>query len=529
MTGADLLVQSLFDAGVRLIFGMPGSHTVALYDAIQRHGGIRTVLMRNEQAAAFAADGYARATGLPGVVCTTAGPGGTNALTGVAEAWGDSAPVLLLSGQVNHDRLHQECGNYHEIDLEAIFRPCTKYVATVMETRQITDLVAKAWQAMTTGRPRPAALILPQDLMAAECRRHAPREEPVTRSVTPTLDANSVTRSAALLADGARPLILAGGGAVWANAGPEIRALAERLQCPVLTSQQGKGILDERDPLSLGHARSPRGRVALEHADAMLAIGCRFTEVMTGFRKMLVPKRMVQIDINPGEIGMNYPAEIGIVGDAKDVLQALLAALSFAGAQSRTGWDAIWPEARGAKRPNAEWLIDTLRAELPDDAVLFTDASEMAYRMHTDYPAYAPRTFFYPSNYIALGWGFPAAIGAACGFAEKLVVSFSGDGGFVMTCQELATAVRYQLHMIVIVHNDSAYGAIKHLQRLKYGERYRDVELNNPDFLTLAAAFGLPARRAADATAFRTALREAMAQPGPFLIEVPDQWRYLRH
>ncbi|MBI3823734.1 MAG: thiamine pyrophosphate-binding protein, partial [Planctomycetes bacterium] len=173
MTGADLLVQCLYEAGVRVIFGMPGSHTVAIYDAIERHGKIRTILVRNEQAGAFAADGYARATGQPGVVCTTAGPGATNALTGIGEAWGDSSPVLLITGQVNHDRLHQECGAYHEIDLESILRPCTKYVGTVMDNRQTPDMVAVAWQALTTGRPRPAALILPQDLMASSFSRNA--------------------------------------------------------------------------------------------------------------------------------------------------------------------------------------------------------------------------------------------------------------------------------------------------------------------------------------------------------------------
>jgi acetolactate synthase-1/2/3 large subunit len=345
------------------------------------------------------------------------------------------------------------------------------------------------------------------------------------------------------LAHAKKPLLLAGGGAVWANAGPELHELARRLDCPVVTSQQGKGILDERDPLSLGHARSARGRVAQAHADVMLAVGCRFTEVMTGFRKMQVPRRLIQIDINAGEIGMNYPAEIGIIADAKQALQGILAELP---ARVASDWSAVWPEARAAKRANSEWLIDVLRAELPDDAVLFTDASEMAYRMHTDYPAYMPRSFFYPSNYIALGWGFPAAIGAAAAFADsgvartgltasaksqaaRLVVSFSGDGGFLMTCQELATAARYRLRMIIIIHNDNAYGAIKNLQRLKYEERYRDTDLNNPDFLALAAAFGIPARRADNREEFASALRKAVEFDGPFLIEVPDRWRYIRH
>jgi acetolactate synthase-1/2/3 large subunit len=342
-----------------------------------------------------------------------------------------------------------------------------------------------------------------------------------------------IADAAALLAGAKYPVLLAGGGAVWGDAGAEVRQLAERLQCPVLTSLNGKGILDERHPLSLGHARSPRARVALEHADAMLAIGCRFTEVMTGFRKLQVPARLIQIDVNAGEIGMNYPVEIGIISDAKESLQAILTAMP---SSSASDWSEKLPSARTAHRPNSEWRIDTLRAELPEDAVVFTDASEMAYRMHTDYPAYLSRSFFYPSNYIALGWGFPAAIGAAVAFqisalspAERWVVSFSGDGGFVMTCQELATAARYRLRLIIIVHNDNAYGAIKHLQRIKHESRYRDTDLNNPDFLELAHAFGIPGRRASEAVSFAVALREAIRQKGPFLIEVPDQWRYLRH
>jgi acetolactate synthase-1/2/3 large subunit len=337
------------------------------------------------------------------------------------------------------------------------------------------------------------------------------------------------------LACAAKPLILAGGGAVWANAGPEIRELARRLDCPVITTQQGKGILDERDPHSLGHARSARARVATPIADVMLAIGCRFTEVMTFFGKHVrVPERLIQIDIDPGQLGMNYPVEIGIVADAKEALQAILAELKPGDGHP---WASVWPTARAATRATSEWLIDVLRAELPEDAVVFTDASEMAFRMHTDFPAYLPRSFFYPSNYIALGWGFPAAIGAAVAFSEppasaggvpRWVVSFSGDGGFVMTCQELATAARYGLRLIAIIHNDSAYGAIKQYQHKRFEDRYRDTDLNNPDFPALAAAFGIPARRTPDAGSFAIALREAMAQSGPFLIEAPDQWRDLR-
>jgi acetolactate synthase-1/2/3 large subunit len=530
LRGADLLAEGLARHGVRHVFGMPGSHSTTIYDAIGRQGTIATILVRNEQAGAFAADGYARATGRPGVVCTTAGPGATNALTGLAEAWADSVPLLLISGQVNADRMHQECGAYHEIDLDALVRPITKWSATARSAAEVPALVDRAFEALTSGRPRPAALILPQDLMRQETA--APIAAPAeTRRKAPTLlpaEARAaITEGAALLARAERPIVLAGGGALWGNAADQVRAVAERLGAPVITSLNGKGLLDERDPLSLGHARSARARVVLPHADAMLAVGCRFTEVMTDWRRMPVPRALVQIDLDPEQIGMNHPVAVGIVADAREALAELLRALPT-GSDRPERWGTLWEDARRARPERPEWLIETLRDSLPDDAPLFTDACEIGYRLHADYPAHGPRQFFYPSNYIALGWGFPAAIGASVARPEVPVVSVSGDGGFVMTAQELATAVRYQLRLIAIVHNDSAYGAIKNIQKRVHEARYRDVDLNNPDFLQLAAAFGVPAFRAPDAESLRQALRAGLDRAGPTLIEVPDTWRPIR-
>jgi thiamine pyrophosphate-dependent acetolactate synthase large subunit-like protein len=527
-TGADILVEQLYRHGVRDVFGMPGSHSVAIYDAIVRRGGIRTILSRNEQAGAFMADGYARVTGRPGVICTTAGPGATNALSGVAEAFADGVPVLLITGQVNHDRLHQECGAYHEIDLEGIFRACTKYAATVIANEQIPQVTAKAFEALTTGRRRSATLILPQDLMAKECERnHPPSGDPsLVQRESSTLELRQeIDHAAQLLSTYRRPIILAGGGAVWSDAGPEIRLLAERLRCPVITSLNGKGIIDERNPLSLGHARSIRAKAALPHADLMLAIGCRFTEVLTWFHTLPIPQELIQIDIDPVQIGMNYPVRVGIVADAKEALRAILDKLPE---RSASDWGELLEQASKLRHPQPEWFIERLRAELPDDGIVFTDACEMGLRMHTDFPAYAPRTFFYPSNYIALGWALPAAIGAAVAMPDRPVVSVSGDGGFLMTAQELATAVRYRLKLAVIVHNDSAYGAIRNLQRARHEARYVDTDLNNPNFVKFAESFGVPATRAADAEAFSAALCSALNRSGPSLIEVPDQWRSLR-
>jgi thiamine pyrophosphate-dependent acetolactate synthase large subunit-like protein len=522
--GADLLVDGLARWGVRHLFGMPGSHSTAIYDAISRAGSMSTTLIRNEQAGAFAADGYARVTGLPGVVCTTAGPGATNALTGIAECWADSVPVLLLAGQVNSDALDRECGNYHEIDLEGIFRPVTHWCGTVRRHEDIPGHLGRAFQAMTWGRPRPTALFLPQDQMRSACASSIAMPAFPHRP-EPAVPAEAIAEAAEILARAERPIILAGGGALWSGAGAEIEALARRLCAPVITTLNGKGLLDERHALSLGHARSSRGRHALQHADAMLAVGCRFTEVMTDWRRMVVPRMLIQIDLDPEQIGMNHPVAVGIVADARAALSALVTAVPPANERDR--WGKLWDEARAARPARPEWLIDTLREILPSAIPVFTDACEMGYRMQADWQSHGPRRFFYPSNYITLGWAFPAAIGAAAALGAP-VLSVSGDGGFVMTAQELATAVRYRLRVIALVHNDSTYGAIKNIQKRAHEGRYLDVELNNPDFVQLAAAYGVPGCRVQEPEALRSAVRAALDRDGPSLIEVPDEWRFLR-
>ncbi len=524
-SGADVVVDGLARWGVTHIFGMPGSHSTTIYDAIGRNGAISTVLVRNEQAAAFAADGYARASGRPGVVCTTAGPGATNALTGVAECWADSIPILLLAGQVNSAAIDQECGNYHEIDLEAIFRPVTKWCGTVRRVDQIPALLGCAFEAMTRGRPRPAALFLPQDLMRESCPVSAGLlAYPATPE--PTVPADAIAQAATMLAQAERPIILAGGGCLWSGAAAEIKALAQRLEAPVITTLNAKGLLDERDSLSLGHARSARSKAALPHADLMLAVGCRFTEVMTDWRRLAIPRTLIQIDLDAMQLGMNYPVALGLVADARAAVRAIREALPARTA--RKGWGQLWEAARRARPANPEWFVDALRDALPGDVPVFTDACEMGYRMQADWVACGPRRFFYPSNYITLGWAFPAAIGAAVAAAGNFVASVSGDGGFVMTAQELATAVRYQLRVIALVHNDGTYGAIKNIQRGVHAGRYIDVDLTNPDFVQLAAAYGVPGCRASGPDELKAAVVEALKRSGPSLIEVPDQWRFLR-
>jgi acetolactate synthase-1/2/3 large subunit len=347
-------------------------------------------------------------------------------------------------------------------------------------------------------------------------------QSPAPRAATK----EAIAQAASLLSSAARPIILAGGGALWSGAEEAIESLAGRLGAPVLTTLNGKGLLDERHPFSLGHARSARAKTALPHADLMLAVGCRFTEVMTDWRRMTVPANLIQIDLDASQIGMNFPVRLGIVADARLAIEAISQALP--GSRPHDGWGPIWREARSAAPARPEWLIETLRAALPGDVPVFTDACEIGYRMHADWISHGPRLFFYPSNFITLGWAFPAALGAAVALEGRPVASVSGDGGFLMTAQELATAARYRLRVIALVHNDSTYGAIKNIQDRNHEGRYLDVELNNPDFVALAHAFRIPGRRATNPEALDKAVREALDRDGPTLIEVPDEWRYLR-
>jgi acetolactate synthase-1/2/3 large subunit len=241
---------------------------------------------------------------------------------------------------------------------------------------------------------------------------------------------------------------------------------------------------------------------------------------------MRVPANLVQIDLDPGQIGINYPVKVGIVADARATLGEIRKRLEEQPVAE--GWGSLLDEARAARHPQPEWLIETLRAELPEATPVFTDACEIGYRMHADWVSHGPRQFFYPSNYITLGWAFPAAVGAAVALPGQPVLSVSGDGGFLMTAQELATAVRYKLPVIAVVHNDGTYGAIKNIQQHAFQARYLDVELTNPDFLALAAAYGVPAHRTGSPDELRAAVRSCLDQGGPSLIEVPDRWRFLR-
>ena len=525
-TGGEWVVAALDAEGVRHVFGIPGVHNLAIYDALLGQDRIAHILARHEQGAGFMADGYARASGRPGVVVVTTGPGATNALTPLVEAHAGSQPVLLVMSDIPSALVGQEVGALHEVPNQIeCFRPVSRWADGLRSGAEIPGAVQGAFHLFRTGRPGPVALSIPTDLLTAPATA---RLTPAGEGRRPPCDVGLVEEAARYLARARRPLLVAGGGVIAAGATGEFQALAHRLQAPVVTSVMGRGAISEADPLWLGVLPNRRAtQAALEAADVILSVGCRFSHRSTKGLLLNLEFRpeqaLIQIDLDPRTIGRMHVPALGIIGDARDGLAGILAALP-AGAPS-TEWDrAALHRARDARSPRytpvVDGLLRALREALPADGIVVGDQTGLNYWMEWHLPIWAPRTFLYPIGSATLGYGVPAAIGAKVAYPDRAVVAVVGDGGLLFTAQELATAVKYRLPVVFVVMNDQDYGAIRYLQAQLYG-RTGEHALAGPDVLALARAFGVEAHRAGDPDALRSALDKALAHSGPSLIEVP--------
>lgn len=523
MTGAELLIRRLRDLGVRHVFGYPGGPLTPLYDALYHEPAIRHVLARDERGAGFMADGYARVTGQPGVCLAVCGPGAFNALTPIANAFSDSVPVLLISGQVpTRARGGPRSGFYHENDQIGAFARITKYRAHIEHVDDIVPIVDAAWQAMTHGRPGPVFLDAPVDMMAALTGTNI--LPPLPKRSTPTRP--EIADIARLLQTWQRPLLMAGGGVVSAGAEKELVQLAERLGAPIFHTFMGKGVVPSEHPLCAGtpwkestsDATDMASRIAplFAEADGLLAVGCRFTQVITGSWALKPPPQLAQIDVDPDEIGRHYPVSVGMVADARLALSGLLAALP---AEARTPWAA--PAPHRPPRLLGGWdVLGPLRRALPPEAIVVADVTQLGYMMLVDHPVSRSRRFLHPAAAISMGFGLPAAIGAKAAWPELPVVAVMGDGCFQMTGLELATAVQEKLPVVVVLANDNALTLIKAIQKRRFGERYLGVDLRNPDFTALAQAFGVRTWKVVTEAALEPALREAIACGETALVEV---------
>ena len=525
LTGADLIVRRLRDHGIRHVFGYPGGQLTPLYDALYRDGGIRHVLARDEQAAAFMADGYARASGRPGVCLAVCGPGVLNAATPLATAFTDSIPLLLISGQVPRAGRGLRSGYYHENDQLSVCATCTKATARAEDVGQLVPSLDHLLTATTTGRPGPVLLEVPLDVLRAETQ---PGSLPPVPPPAPPLAARAedIDRLARLLLSWRRPLLLAGGGVVTAGATPALLELAERLGAPVFHTAMGKRAVPATHPLAAGMPwqRATSDLSGMEEffsplfaeADGLLAVGCRFSQLATGTWTLPLPPALAQIDVDAAELGRHYPMTVGVHADAAVALEALLPLLPQG---PRQPW-AVPPRPPQPGKLSGIDLVTPLQSTLPADGILVADITRLSYLLLTEFRAGPLCDFLHPAGYVAMGYGIPAALGARVAFPDRAIVAVVGDGCFLMSGMELATAVQEELPIIVVLINDGSLTLIKAIQQRRYNGRYLGVDLVNPNFGRFAQAFGVRHRLVATAAEFETALRHSLRRERTTLIEV---------
>lgn len=534
MSGAKALVEALRRENVKVIFGIPGGAILPVYDVLY-DSDIWHILMRHEQCAAHAADGYARASGQVGVCMSTSGPGATNLVTGIANAYMDSSPVVAITGQVPRPFIGKDA--FQETDIVGITTPITKCNFQVRSASEIPKIVKTAFYIASTGRRGPVLIDLPRDTQIEEAEMNFD-EKIELRGYRPVYEPHplQVEKAVQLLVQAERPVIIAGGGVIASNACSELVALAETLLAPVATTLMGKGAIPEDHPLSLGML-GMHGTVAanyiVQDADVLLAVGMRFSDRSTGNIKTFCPDgKIIHIDIDSSEIGKNIRPHVPIVADAKKALQAIYNRLiEKFNRKERSVWlnrvqelkrmheEMVKNSGDGIKPPA---LMVEIRRMLPNDAIITTEVGQNQMWAALYLKVYKPRTFISSGGLGTMGFGFPAAIGAKVACPNVPVIDIAGDGSFIMTEQDLASSVAWKIPVIVIVLNNSVLGMVAQWQRLFYNRRYSAVDLKKiPDFVKLAEAYGAQGLRAQSIEEFRSALKTALNSDVTTVIDVP--------
>ncbi len=524
-SGADLIADGLATLGVEHVFGIVSIHNMPIFDAINRLGKTKIIDVRHEQGGTHAADGYARATGKLGVMIASTGPGTTNTVTGLYEAQYASSRVMVITGQAETAFYGKALGYVHEAENQL---PMLRTVCRRVESPRHVDRLADAFNQVVddifTGRPAPGALEIPIDV------QYAQTSKPVF--VTPGRtqfpgNAAAFDAMAGKLKKASRRVIVAGGGVVAAGASAALKALAEKLDCPVLTSVDGRGSIPEDHPLCVGNYYNSTGMYqAIGDADVTLAIGTRFAVGVDGqFAKQTPPGELLQIDIDPAMIGRTHRAHVGVQADAKLAIEALLSRLDDVSGNDAQFNEKIWSSREGVrtamrKRLGEDWpyVMDKLRDALPRDGVFVRDQTISAYNWgNQQFPIYEPRSTMNPTSG-AIGPGLPLAIGAAIGSGKRTVV-IHGDGGFMFHATEMATAAQYQVPLLICVFNDQGYGVLRWLQDTRFG-RINETDIGKMDFTTMAKSMGVPGERVKSVEEFKAAVDRGMQVAGPYLIDV---------
>lgn len=538
MSGAQAIIASLEAEGVDTIFGYPGGQAIKIYDALYDSKKIRHVLARHEQGATHMADGYARATGKVGVVLVTSGPGATNTVTGIATAFMDSVPLVVITGQVTRGVIGTDA--FQESDIVGITMPVVKHSFLLQSCDDLTRTFREAFYIASTGRPGPVLIDIPSDLSGSQMVFHYPDSISIS-SYKPTYKGNAkqVRQAANLIESAKRPLIYAGGGIVSSHACAELTQLAEHMRIPVVTSLMGKGAMRCSNPLNLGPVGmhgSKYANMAVTECDLLIAVGARFSDRVTGKVSEFAPHaKIIHIDIDPAEIGKIIDPAVPIVGDAKVVLGAICDRLAKNGAapidqeweKTVFSWRDRWPfyAADFADYPDKiapEIVLSKLSDKLdPEASIVTTEVGQHQMWAHQNIHRERARTFISSGGLGTMGFGFPAAIGAQIGCPEDQVVCIAGDGSFQMNSQEMATAAINRVPLKVVIIDNRALGMVHQWQSLFYDHRFSFTELDaNPDFVKLADAYGWQAMRIEHPGQVDEALDTMLASDGPFLLDV---------
>lgn len=519
LTGGEAIVVGLRDHGVDTVFGLPGAQIYGLFDALHRaQPALKVIGARHEQGCGYMAFGYARATGRPAVYSVVPGPGMLNTGAALITALGGNTPILCLTGQVPTAFLGQGRGHLHEMpDQLATLRGLVKWADRIEHPSHGRTAVARAFQEMASGRPGPAALEMPWDVFTQ--RGPVPETGPLKPLPPPPVDIDRIEDAARLIRDSHAPMIFVGSGAI--DAAEDILALAERIDAPVVAFRSGRGIVSNAHELGLTMAAAYH---LWPETDLMIGIGTRLELPCWRWPYRPPGQKVIRIDIDPAEMRRFRP-EVAIVADAAEATAALLAAVERKPPLRRRGRERIRTASAKAAReieavqPQIAYL-QVLREVLPDDAIVTDELSQVGFASWYGFPVYLPRTFLSSGYQGTLGSGFPTALGAKVAYPDRAVVAICGDGGFMFAVQELATAVQFGIGVIALVFNNRAYGNVRRDQMQAFGGRVVGADLTNPDFMKLAEAFGVGGLRVATPDALRSALERALAEGGPWLIEV---------
>ncbi|HHU05390.1 MAG TPA: biosynthetic-type acetolactate synthase large subunit [Clostridiales bacterium] len=529
MTGAKIIVETLIEQGIDTIFGYPGGAVLNIYDELYKAGErISHYLTCHEQAAAHAADAYARVSGKPGVVIATSGPGATNLVTGIANAYLDSSPIIAITGNVARALIGKD--SFQEVDIYGVTMPITKHNYIVKDVSKLADTIREAIKIATSGRPGPVLIDVPKDIQLAEFD-YVPQAacSPESRN-SGNISDEAIEEAVELIKGSKRPFIYAGGGVIMSVASNELLEFAELIDAPIGLSMMGLSAIPGSHPRNLGmtgmHGKYAASK-AMSESDLIVAVGTRFSDRATGSKQEFSKgKKFIHIDIDPAEIGKNIPAYVSVIGNVKDVLTKLNANLT---ASERPEWRAEVESLKSSPENNPELpngkltpkaVIEEVRKHMTDDGVVATDVGQHQMWVSLYYNFTSPRTLVTSGGLGAMGFGMGAAVGSCIGRGKRKTVLFTGDGSFHMNLNELATAVSNNLPLVIVVMNNGVLGMVRQWQTLFFEKRYSSTTLNRKtDFVKLAEAFGATGYRISSKNELSSVMEKAFKTDGPVLID----------